>query len=327
MAAPDVSPELLAVRRAVVTSLQDLGPDTLVLVACSGGADSMALAAGAAISGHRVGAVVVDHGLQEDSEQVAADAAEQCRLLGLEPVLVSRVQVGVEGGPEAAARRARYAALRNAATQSGAQALLLAHTLDDQAETVLLRLARGSGARSLAAMPVRDGLLRRPLLGMRRSDVRKAAQGLRVHEDPHNADDRFARARLRNHALPALVEDLGDGIILGLARSADMLREDNEALDRWAADVPFDEGADSVRGEVSALSHLPNAVRLRVIRRMALAAGSPGGALSRQHLLAVDSLISQWRGQGPVDLPGNVHAVRESGRLVLQPPAGRDSGD
>lgn len=317
---------LLAVRRAVVDNLADLDPGGLVLVGCSGGADSLALAAAAAISGRRVGAVVVDHGLQTGSAAVADLAAGQCRDLGLHPVLVRRVEVGAAGGPEAAARAARYAALRQAAAEHGALALLLAHTLDDQAETVLLRLARGSGARSLAAMAPVDGDLRRPLLGLRRELVRAACAqaGLRAHEDPHNEDLRYARSRLRHHGLPALVEDLGDAVVMGLARSASLARDDNEALDRWAGSIPFEAGDDRVAAAIPDLVVLPRAVLLRVIRAMALSAGCPGSALTREHLVSAHRLVTRWRGQGPVDLPGGVRGARESGRLVLHRAAGRD---
>jgi tRNA(Ile)-lysidine synthase len=320
-------PALLVVRRAVRAALGDLPENGLVLVGCSGGADSLALAAGAAISGHRGGAVVVDHGLQAGSDRVAAVAARQCDGLGLDPVEVVAVEVGERGGPEAAARDARRAALREAAQRHGAAAVLLAHTLDDQAETVLLRLARGSGARSLAGMPAADGLFRRPLLGLRRDLVRAACDeaGLEAHEDPHNADDRFARARLRHHGLPALVQDLGGGVVLGLARSAASLREDNEALDRWASAVHLEAGAKEVTVPTDALTLVPAAVRLRVVRRMALEAGCPGAALTREHILAVAGLVTAWRGQGPVDLPGGVRARRRSGRLVVSRTLGRDS--
>jgi len=326
VAGAQVGPALLAVRRAVVDNLADLADDAGVLVACSGGADSLALAAGAVLSRRRVGAVVVDHGLQEGSAQVAANTAGQCEQLGLSPVRVRVVAVGSAGGPEAAARAARYGALREEAAKLGAAAILLAHTLDDQAETVLLRLARGSGARSLAAMAPVDGDLRRPLLSLRRELVRRACAeaGLTPHEDPHNADERFARSRVRHHGLPALVADLGDGVVGGLARSAALLRADNEALDAWADSVPVDLG-ESVSAEVSGLAGLASAVRLRVIRRMALAAGSPAASLSRDHLTGVEALVTRWRGQGPVDLPGGVHATRKSGRLVLQQRAGRRS--
>lgn len=142
-----------------------------VLVALSGGTDSLALAAATAFeaprAGLRAGAVIVDHGLQTGSADVAERAAAQARELGLDPVLVRRVEVGTDGGPEAAAREARYAALAEAASETGASAVFLGHTLDDQAETVLLGLARGSGAASLSGMaPVtfsgRDGYLRPP---------------------------------------------------------------------------------------------------------------------------------------------------------------------
>ncbi len=318
-------PALLAVRRAVVRSLADIDAGELVLVACSGGADSLGLAAGAAISGHRVGAVVIDHGLQEGSGPTAATAAEQCRALGLEPVVLRRVDVGDRGGPEAAARTARYAMMRSVALDLGAHTLLLGHTLDDQAETVLLRLARGSGARSLSAMAPVDGDLRRPLLELRRETVRAACSeaGLVAHEDPHNADDRFARARLRHHGLPALVTDLGDRVVFGLARSAASLRDDNQALDQWADGVDVELSAGAACAEVEILAPLPQAVRRRVIRRMALAAGCPGAALTREHVVAVDTLVTRWRGQGPTDLPGGVRAARESGSLVLRDTSGR----
>jgi len=313
------------VRRAVVHCLADIDPDELVLVACSGGADSLALAAGASLSGRRLGAVVIDHALQADSGPAAAAAAAQCRSLGLEPVIVRRVEVGDRGGPEAAARAARYAMMRAVAVELGARALLLGHTLDDQAETVLLRLARGSGSRSLSAMAAVDGDLRRPLLELRRTTVRGACAeaGLIAHEDPHNADDRYARARLRHHGLPALVADLGDQVVVGLARSAASLRDDNEALDQWADGVDLEVTPHAVVADVAILQSLPQAVRRRVLRRMALAGGCPGAALTREHVVAVDRLLTRWRGQGPADLPGGVRAARESGSLVLRNTSGR----
>lgn len=298
MAAASVTRELLAVRKAVV----DVLGEQPALVACSGGADSLALAAGAALLPQSIEAAVIDHGLQAGSAQVAEQAATSCREFGL-LVQVRRVEVTGAGGPEAAARNARYAALREIAD---GRPILLAHTLDDQAETVLLRLARGSGARSLSAMAPVDGDLYRPLLHLRRSLVRAACPAP-AHEDPHNSDDRFARARLRGHGLPALVEDLGDGVVFGLARSAALLREDSAALDLWAEQA--------LTSDVAELAALPRAVRLRVLRQLALGAGCR--ALSREHVLAMAGLIEDWRGQGPIDLPGGVRAARKSGRLVL----------
>jgi tRNA(Ile)-lysidine synthase len=304
-----VSRELLAVRKAVADVLD--GP---ALVACSGGADSLALAAAAAMLPWPMAAAVIDHGLQAGSRDVAQAAARQCQSLGLR-VTVRRVEVGTTGGPEAAAREARYEALREIAE---GRPIMVAHTLEDQAETVLLRLARGSGARSLQAMAVIDGDLVRPLLGLRRADVRRACAdaGLIAHEDRHNVDQRFARVRVRQHGLPALIEDLGDGVVLGLARSAALLREDNAALDEWARAAHTD--------DVAALRLLPRAVLLRIVRRLALEAGCRGSALTREHLVAVAGLVDRWRGQGPIHLPGGVQAAQESGRLVLHRAAGRD---
>jgi len=297
------------VRQAVAAAIE--GP---ALVACSGGADSLALAAGSAMLRWPMPVAVIDHGLQADSADIAQTAARQCRGLGL-AVTVRRVQVGTHGGPEAAARTARYAALREIAD---GLPILLAHTLDDQAETVLLRLARGSGSRSLQAMAPVDADLLRPLLGLRRDLLRAACEqaGLAPHEDQHNTDPRYARSRLRHHGLPALVEDLGPGVTLGLARSAALLREDNTALDLWAKHAHTD--------DVAALTALPRAVLMRVIRSLSLQAGCPPAALTREHLQAVACLIEDWHGQGPIHLPGGVRAARESGRLVLHRTAWRD---
>lgn len=322
-------PATMAVRHAVHASLADVPPDSLVLVACSGGPDSVALAAATAFlaprSGRRAGAVVIDHGLQPGSDEVAAWAADCCRRLGLAPAQVSRVQVGREGGLEAAARRARRDELRIQANRLGAEAVLLGHTRDDQAETVLLRLARGSGARSLAAMASVDGLWRRPLLGLSRSVVRASADqvlaaiGERPWQDPHNADPRFARVRVRS-ALDHLAQALGAGIVPALARSAAMLRDDADALDdlaeqAHAAHVVREEGGSSC--EVAALSDMPRALRTRVIRMMCLAAGSDPGALTAEQVWTVDRLVSDWHGQGPTYLPGRVKAQRRYGRLAI----------
>ncbi len=185
----------------------------LVLVACSGGADSMALASALAFEapklGVRAGGITVDHGLQDGSDLRAAEVVVRLRALGLDPVDAVAVQVGAEGGPEAAARDARYAALDAAAERHGAAAILLGHTRDDQAETVLLGLARGSGTRSLSGMAAttgRGGRYRRPFLEVDRQTARKACliQSLPVWDDPHNADPLYTRSRLRHEGLPAL---------------------------------------------------------------------------------------------------------------------------
>jgi tRNA(Ile)-lysidine synthase len=204
-----------------------------------------------------------------------------------------------------------------AARRLGAVAVLLGHTRDDQAETVLLGLARGSGARSLAGMASRSGCYRRPLLALDRVTVRAAAQGLPVWEDPHNADPAFTRARVRHEALPALEAALGPGVAAALGRTADLLRDDADALDAWAEDCRARlTGAD---GElpVAGLRDLPAAVRSRVVRGALLAAGTPAGDLRRDHVADVVRLVTHWHGQGPLHLPGGVRVHRSCGTLHL----------
>lgn len=316
-------PAVADVRVAVRRCLAGLPADALVLVACSGGADSLALAAALAHeaprAGLRAGGVTVDHGLQEGSAERADAVAAVLRRLGLAPVLVRRVAVTGTGGPEAAARDARYRALDAAADETGAASVLLAHTRDDQAETVLLRLARGSGARSLAGMPQVAGRYRRPLLDLPRERVREAclATGLDPWDDPHNVDPAYARSRVRHDVLPTLVEALGPGVIAGLARTAALLRADADALDAWAERAYAEcRDADGTLA-VGVLEGLPDAVRTRLLRRAALDAGCPAGVLGAAHVRALDELVTCWHGQEGVDLPGAVNCVRRHDRLLL----------
>ena len=299
-------------------------PDApLVLVACSGGADSMALAAATAFEaaklGLRAGAVTVDHGLQDGSTGRAVEVAGRLRALGLDPVDALGVRVGRAGGPEAAARDARYAALDSAAERHGASVVLLGHTRDDQAETVLLGLARGSGPRSLSGMAAATGRYRRPFLELDRSITRQACAvlDLPVWDDPHNVDPAYTRSRVRHEVLPVLEKHLGGGVVEALARTARLFRDDADALDAWAAQAEAaamtDEGLDA-----AALAALPPAVRRRVLRRGALRAGSPAGDLFARHVEAMDQLVTAWHGQGPLHLPGAVELRRRSGRLAFR---------
>src|SRR5918994_937464 len=326
---PRLTPPIADVRRAVRSVLPDAsGPGVaapLVLVALSGGADSLALAAATAFEaprrGLRAGAVIVDHGLQAGSADVAAAAADTARELGLEPVLVRRVDVTGEGGPEASARSARYAALDAAADETRAQLVLLGHTLDDQAETVLLGLARGSGAMSLAGMPPRSGRYARPLLGIRRATTRQACldAGLTPWDDPHNVDHTYARVRVRERVLPVLEAELGPGIAEALVRTAEQLREDDaafaEQIDEFIEEIcePAEAG---IAVSVAALAANPAALRQRVIRH--IVASEFGVSLSRTQTLEVARLATDWHGQGPIDLPGGIRARREQGLVLFQ---------
>ncbi|WP_436278501.1 tRNA lysidine(34) synthetase TilS [Micromonospora chalcea] len=313
----------LAVRRAL-TGLPGAGP---VLVACSGGADSLALAAATAFVAPRLGRpaglVTVDHGLQPGSAERAEAVAAWARSAGLDPVEVLPVRVdGRPGGPEAAAREARYEALVAAAHRHHAAGVLLGHTRDDQAETVLLALARGAGPRGLSGMPESrdlDGVtLLRPLLDIPRADTRDAcaALGLDPWADPHNADPAYARARVRSDALPALVDALGPGVVANLARTARLLAADNAALDALADAALADVRADGRALSVDGLAGLPAAVRTRVLHTWARELGAAPAALSHSHVAALDALVTDWRGQGPVHLPGGHQVRRQAGHLL-----------
>lgn len=310
------TPAVAAVRLAVRTELADLRANDLVLVACSGGADSLALAAALSFEAERMalraGGVTIDHGLQPGSAAQAERTVATLTALGLEPVGSVRVEVDSIGGPEAAARSARYAALRTVADTERAVAVLLGHTRDDQAETVLLGLGRGSGARSLAGMRHRTGLFRRPLLEVDRVTTTSACrdQGLMPWDDPHNDDPAFARVRVRRDALPALERAIGPGVARALARTARQLGDDADALDGWAADAHTRCADDAGRLEVSGLEGLPVAVRTRVLRLAAIASGAPPTELKASHVDALDRLVVAWHGQGPIDLPGHLHATR-----------------
>ncbi|MFF2523968.1 tRNA lysidine(34) synthetase TilS [Streptomyces liangshanensis] len=299
----------------------------LVLVACSGGADSMALASALAFEAPklsvRAGAVTVDHGLQDGSDLRAAEVVARLGGMRLDPVESVAVTVGREGGPEAAARDARYAALDAAAERHGAAAVLLGHTRDDQAETVLLGLARGSGTRSLSGMAAVSGAAgryRRPFLQVDRQTARKAClvQSIPVWDDPHNTDPAYTRSRLRHEGLPALEKALGKGVVEALARTARLSRDDADALDAWAADAERSVRDAAGLLECAKLYALPPAVRRRVLRTAVIGAGAPAGSLFARHIEEVDRLITGWRGQGAINLPGRVEARRQGGRLVIR---------
>ena len=326
---PSLNPAVAEVRRAVRSALADLPDGSTLIVALSGGADSLALTAATVFEARarnmKVLSLTVDHQLQEGSDRVAATAAVAAEDIGVDDALQTKVDVSGRGeGIEAAARDARYAAIRGIARAERAAAVLLGHTLDDQAETVLLGLARGSGATSLQGMaPARedeDGLRwLRPLLSVRRETTRAfcTASGLEVWDDPHNTDERFARVRVRERVLPVLESELGPGIAQALARTAEQLREDAEAFDEMIHETIEDivEHAEAgISVSVAALAANPAALRNRIIR---LVVDSEFGvSLTRAQTLEVARLATDWSGQGPIDLPGCT-AARRGGRIVF----------
>jgi tRNA(Ile)-lysidine synthase len=336
-------PAVAEVRRAVRTALtadraQSAELPRCVLVACSGGADSLALAAATAFeaprAGYAAGLTCVDHGLQPSSAEQAARVAAVGYELGFDPVQTVRVRVGTAGGPEAAARSARYQVLAATADALGAR-VLLGHTLDDQAETVLLGLGRGSGPRSIAGMRPVDGRYLRPFLQLRRSTTAAACEalGLQPWSDPQNSDAAFQRVRLRREVLPLLEDVLQGGVAEALARTAQLIRADLDALDGLVALEGVDglvalDGVDGLDDrpasqlDVDAVALLPAALRTRVLR--AWAAGAGAGTLTATHTAALDALVADWHGQGPIDLPGGLRAFRASGRLGIEAQPGRN---
>jgi len=330
-------PAIAAVRLGVRRTLADLPQGSVVVVACSGGADSLALLAAtvfeARSTGWHVVGATIDHGLQDGSDGHADRVVTQMAGLGVDETIVARVRVESSGvGPEAAARQARYAVLEEIGERFQAT-VLLGHTRDDQAETVLLGLSRGSGGRSLAGMRRSFDRFVRPLLDVSRFDTVTACQveGIEFWDDPHNSDPGYTRVRVRTRVLPVLEDQLGPGIAATLARTADQLRGDMDLLDDIAGSAyealragDLDPGL-----PVDGLTAEPPAIRRRVLRLAAIAAGSPASELFHSHVLAADALLTDWRGQRWVDLPGPVRCRRRDGRLLFEraDPGGPDPAD
>ena len=324
-------PSVAAVRGGVRRVLGELEPDPpqphTVLVACSGGADSLALLSATVFEGRKAGVrvigVTVDHGLQAGSAEHAVRVVGQMAALGADETASARVTVEAAGrGTEAAAREARYAVLEQMTEHFGAALVLLGHTRDDQAETVLLGLARGSGGRSLAGMRRSFEAYRRPLLDVGRVDTVTACQveGLEFWDDPHNEDPAFTRSRVRHTVLPVLEEHLGPGVAATLARTADQLREDADLLDALAArtydQVRQDDGVDA-----AGLAQQPTALVHRVLRLAALDAGAPAADVFRVHVLALAALLGPHPRPGEVQLPGRLTAERHGDLLTFRPTA------
>jgi tRNA(Ile)-lysidine synthase len=318
------TPALLELRKAVRFWFQKLEANSKVCIGVSGGADSLALAIVAKLEAADLNldlvAVIVDHGLQENSADVAATTKKKLEAIGYSDIFVGKANVLVTDGIEASARRARYLVFQQALETYGAKVFLLGHTKNDQAEGVLLGLARGSGTKSLSGMAEISGPFIRPFLNVDRSTTQAACDesGIEYWNDPHNLNTEFTRVRVRESILPLIEKEIGPGIIDALSRSAKILREDATALDEWAERV-FGE-VNPLDIEISLLADLPIAVRSRVLRLAIYAAGAPSGSISATHLGPIEAFVSDWRGQGHTSLPGGVKVCRISGRLSLSKP-------
>ena len=304
---------LVALRSAVRAALEKFSAGDVILVAVSGGADSLALAEVAKIESEKLAlkviGVTIDHQLQNGSAEQAKKVSTQISI----PCIIEKVEVKITDGLESSARRARYAALEKCARENNAVAVLLGHTKDDQAETVLLGLTRGSGARSLSGMSEASGIYVRPFLEITRQQTLKACAELKLEpwNDPHNDDESFLRVKVRKNVLPVMESELGPGIRDALTRSAKLLRDDADALDQIA--MEFWQSDKSL--EVEQLTKLSKAVRTRVLRLALFERGIT--QLSAEQVGQVEALISNWKGQGEVSLPSGVKVSRISGRLTL----------
>lgn len=298
-------------------------PPGAVVLAVSGGGDSMALMHLAAGTGARPPVVTVDHGLRPDSAAEAEAVARAARRLGLEHATL-RWEEGPGGNLQAAARAARYRLIAEWAADRGIATIVTAHTLDDQAETVLMRLMRGSGVDGLAAMretSVRDGVtLFRPLLGLGRDGLRTwlAGQGIAWHDDPSNEDPRFDRVRVRR-AIAALGLDPARlaATAAHMARAADAL---DAVLDTWSATHVAMPPTGEATIDAVAFAGLHPELRLRLMARLLQ---RTGGQVYRPRFDALDPLVAGVTDPG---FPGaSLHGClvrRAAGRIaVLREPA------
>jgi len=312
---------MVAIRGAVRFELEKCSAGDKIIVASSGGADSLALSFAVAKEASKLAlqviGVTVDHQLQEQSGIQANKVIAQFKNMGISDSEIVKVNVDITDGVEASARRARYEALDLIAAKYGAVKIFLGHTRDDQAESVLLGLARGSGTRSLSGMATQNGMYVRPLLAITREQTLQACteEKLEPWSDPHNVDPQFKRVRVRLQTLPVLEETIGPGISASLARSAGLLRDDADALDEWADKVFAT--LDPASLDVDAITQLPRAVRSRILRLAVYAAGAPLGSLTAEQVSVLEALVTSWSGQGEVSLPGGVKVRRISGRLSL----------
>lgn len=303
---PRRSPNFLACRRAVRPV--HTNPDRPAVIGLSGGPDSLALVAAAAAEGKHVRAVVVDHGLQPGSADVAARAAKEAQRLGV-PAEVVRVDVdaasdtGRAVGLEAAARAARYEALFEAA---GTDAdVWVAHTADDQAETLILGALRGNPA----GMAHRSDRLVRPFLFLRRAETVGACQelGLDTWDDPMNHDSVYRRVAIRQQIIPALTEILGGDAVAPLAAAANRIADDRQLVESLTDLEPTTDCAELIAD--------PAPVRRRRIAAWLIDNDIP---VQGDQLAAIERLVIDWHGQGPITLSGGRTVTREGRHLHLR---------
>jgi tRNA(Ile)-lysidine synthase len=315
---------IVSIRNAVRPHLAELEPGDRFIVAVSGGADSLALAHALFTESVPLAlnpiAVTVDHQLQDNSGVQAEKVLQQLKEIGYGQVDIQKVVVASDSNIEAHARDVRYQALDKSAQESQAKKIFLGHTFNDQAETVLLGLARGSGTRSLSGMSENSGLYVRPLLSITREETERACRELSLDywSDPHNFNTEFTRVRVRREVIPFLEEHLDAGISKALVRTAALLSEDGEALDQWAAKELL--ALDPSSLDCDYLNSLPKAIRTRILRSSAQSAGATPGSLTFEQISAMEAMISAWKGQGALSLAGGVKVERISGRLSLSNP-------
>ena len=315
---------IVSIRNAVRPFLMQLEPGDSFLVAVSGGADSLALAHALLSEAKPLAlnaiAITIDHQLQENSDVQAEKVSQQLKEMGYDQVDIKKVVVTSDSNIEAHARDVRYQALNQSAEESQAKKIFLGHTFNDQAETVLLGLARGSGTRSLAGMPEINGNFVRPLLAITREETERTCHELSLDywSDPHNFNSDFTRVRVRREVIPFLEKNLDAGISKALVRTAALLRDDGDALDDWAAQELL--ALDPAALDCEHLASLPKAIRTRILRAAAQSAGVTPGSLTFEQISAMEAMISAWKGQGALSLAGGVKVERISGRLSLSNP-------
>jgi tRNA(Ile)-lysidine synthase len=313
---PRLTPAIADARRAIREHFAgaELQSTKSVLLAVSGGPDSMALALAAGFELPKLGvnfsAGIVNHNLQPESGEVAQATAERLRALGVaSKILDIRVPRG-KAGPEALARKARYEALESHRQELGADYIVLGHNLDDQAESVLLGLTRGSGLKSIAGMRFLDGLLVRPFLGIEKAVLTKACDdaGVQYWIDPHNQDSAFTRVRIRK-LMQTIEAELGPGVNLALARTASLATEADDYLSIQARELIATARLEAGYA-VSVLSSAHAAVLHKALQLLCLDSGAQ--SVSHSQVMSVAELISNWHGQKPLSLSGiTVERVRD----------------